>query len=117
MIYVWLQSIVILSLVFSGGLWLGGSLSNWMGKPAAHETHRIDLSPPAEALPAFIDLASELAPAAIPEPEPETVPLPFVAEPAPAPTAPVPVPVPVKRWPLLYPTNQFGTISVTRAPA
>ena len=113
MIYIWLQSIVILSLVFGGGLWLGGSLSKWTEKPAAQQAQPQVAAAGDDAFPAYHGFAPPPAPAPTPAPEPETVPLPFVAEPPPPP----PVPMPAKRWALLYPVNQFGTISVTRARA
>lgn len=101
MIYVMLQSVVILSLVFGGGLWFGGALSKWTEKPAPR-TARVQAAEPEEIAPAYrgFDLS----------PEPETR-LQAAAVPAPV----VQAPTARQRVPLLYPVNQFGVLSVTRA--
>ena len=115
MIYLLIQSALILSLAFGGGLWLGGSISRWTEKPPA----------PVHAF----ELAAEVTPA----PEPVVFPEPVVvAEPLPAPPPPPPPPVyvpppmppvavapplpppPVKRYDMLFPVNQFGKITETR---
>ncbi|MEI9903933.1 MAG: hypothetical protein WDN06_08065 [Asticcacaulis sp.] len=49
MIYVWIQSLVILSLVFGGGLWFGGALSKWTEKPVARAVPVQPLAMEAEA--------------------------------------------------------------------
>ncbi len=120
MIYVWIQSVVILGLAFSGGLWLGGSLSRLAERTARAPAPVLVLSDGAAlpfrngadvaAEPAVYHPPSEASPAIAAAPPPVAEPVPALSEPA-SETRPVP------RWVMLYPPNQFGTLSVTRMPA
>lgn len=111
MIWVWIQSLVVLTLVFSGGLWFGGALVTWTTpRRAIHSApHRVELSEDVVA-PAYhgADVATVEA-----DPEP----LPVPAKPAwtPPATSPSP-PIQARSRELLFPVNQFGVISVTRLP-
>ena len=110
-----LQSLVILSLVFGGGLWLGGSLSKWTERPAPRvQSVELAAEPPVYH---GLEATPEPVPVAVAEPEPAVIqPVPVVAEPPPAPPPPVVETPPVQKWEMLYPINQFGRISETRAP-
>ncbi len=110
MIYVWVQSLVILGLVFGGGLWFGGALSKWTEKPARPAQVQPVAFDPETPMPVYHGFAAmpepDVAVAVRPEP---------VVEPSPLVQVISDDPHPVKRWDMLYPVNQFGTLSVTRA--
>ncbi|ESQ88465.1 hypothetical protein ABAC460_15645 [Asticcacaulis sp. AC460] len=105
MMWLWLQSLVLIALTFSVGLWLGHVVSI-LTKGAAR--------PEPAAVAAFED-REPYRPYHGYDNQPE----PAVAE-APPPPPPPPLPVaPPRRIkpPLLFPINQFGIVTVTQAPA
>jgi len=115
MIWLWLQSLVLLTAIFSLGLWLGHMLSQMtVGRQAVPHSASFLLDEQAEAP---VEPPAPVYHGAEPVPEP----LPAVAEPLPVPPPPrlepVPVPAPRVRAAMLFPINQFGVITVTQAPA
>lgn len=101
MVWLWIQSLVLIALTFAGGLWLGGVIAR------ATTTAVVKPSAPEDTIPA-------------PE-EPDIVYPTYhgfqeIAEPVPV-AAPPPPPVPARvRTALLFPVNQFGIVTTTQAP-
>ncbi len=130
MAWLWLHSLILLAVTFTGGLWLGRAIS-------ALTTQRVP-APRAESLVPEEETETYPAyhgtlPVSVPEPlpaiaEPIAVPLAVVEPDAPPPAPPPPVHVvpdpiilPVAaqirvRATMLFPVNQFGVITITQAP-
>jgi hypothetical protein len=106
MMWLWLQSLVLIGLTFSLGLVLGNVVS-MLTKGTAR---------PQPAPVAVFDDGERYQPYHGYDHQPEAVPA--VAEVPPPRPAPVPVPPPRRVKPaLLFPINQFGIVTVTQAPA
>ena len=123
MVWLWLQSLVLLVLTFALGLWLGHVVSLVTGQrraPASASYLPVEeVETPREA-PMPVYHGAEPMPEPEPVPVPPPRPVPVVAEPPPPPPPPRPEPIappPRVRAPLLFPINQFGIITVTQAPA
>ncbi len=125
-----LQSMLILSFVFGGGLWLGGTLSKWTERPMPSPVptydlteedpqpqvwHGFDVAP--EPVPMPVAVAAFPAQPSPPELPPPPAPVVEAAIPAPQPQFRVVAEAPPKMWEMLYPSNQFGRISETRPPS
>lgn len=107
MMWLWVQSLVLIGLTFCVGLWLGNVVS-MLTKGAAR--------PQPAPVAAFED-REPYQPYHGYDHQPEPAPA-VAAVPPPPPPPPLPVPPPRRiKPPLLFPINQFGIVTVTQAPA
>lgn len=130
MAWLWLHSLILLAVTFTGGLWLGRAISALTTQRVpAPRAESLTLDEETETYPAYHGTEPVHQPEPVPAvAEPIAVP-PAAVEPEPLPPAPPPpvqvVPEPIimpvaaqirVRATMLFPVNQFGVITITQAP-